>query len=205
MDAQENLIPTRLTHTALSPAVTGLGLLLRWMSSCTSSSHSSRRTLRCLWTPHHSKPSSRAGPRRPSLFPRAGWVTRCRTVKRGISVLPCLRQRLQAGERPAAPPGTAPSRCPGSSALITRQHEEGLKTLRLFPVIAGARKRTYSLYEQLKSKINEAKTGTKNSPASEAAASSPGQLSPASSIAESGWEGGFTCLLRNGLIRPAIR
>lgn len=63
--------------------------------------------------------------------------------------------------------------------------------LRFFPVIAGARKRACSLYEQRKSKINEAKTGTKNSPASEAAASSPGQLSPASSVAEGGWEGGF--------------
>lgn len=113
------------------------------------------------------------------------WTGHHMQERESISVLQFSQQRLGVrGKGQVAPPWTALSRGRGSLALTTRQHKQGWEILHLFHSTTGARKRTYSLYEQPKSKINEAKTVTKNSPASEAAVSSLSQLSPASGIAE---------------------
>lgn len=89
------------------------------------------------------------------------------------------------GERAAGPTSDGALQGPWLVCTDHEAHKQGWKILHLVHSTAGARKRTYSLYEQPKSKIKDAETVTKNSPASEAAVSSPGQLSPASGITES--------------------
>lgn len=102
----------------------------------------------------------------------------------------------------APPPRTALSRCIGSSALITKQDKQGLKILCLSHFSAGARKRTYSLYEQLKSKINEAKRETQNSTASEAAACIPRPAVPGEQLRRERL-GGWLCMFTPEQINQA--
>ena len=79
-------------------------------------------------------------------FPRTGQVTVPRRVTQGCrwGYRPHLRQQHLPG-------------------AMLRHHELDFKILPLFHLSAGAGKRTYSLCEQPKSKINEARRVTKNS------------------------------------------
>ena len=119
-------------------------------------------------------------------LPRTEWVTVSRRVRQGCGP-------EQEGRRPHLG-----WRFPGAAL---RQHELGLKILCLFHLSAGARKRTYSLYEQLKSKINETERVTKNSMASEAA----GSLRPWPAVPSKRLGGRLCMFTRSRLIRPAVR